>query len=124
MAAVLKGSRQSGESILGSNHFKPPQVERFVMREQAKNIMTGLAAIFLAVALVIGVGMLYQATGSQYALYVLYISSLTVGFFGVFALAWVIGVYIRAFRGTLRNLEAEEASARHPASSVHAHPGG
>jgi hypothetical protein len=32
-----------------------------------------------------------------------------VGFFGVFALAWVIGVYIRAFRGTLRTLEVDEA---------------
>jgi hypothetical protein len=79
------------------------------MREQVKNLITGLAAILLAAALVIGIGTLYQATGSRYVLFALYISSLTVGFFGVFALAWVIGVYIRAFRGTLRTLEVDEA---------------
>lgn len=101
------------------------QVESFVMREQAKNLAAGMAVLLLAVALVVGVGMLYRATGSHYALFVLYISSLTLGFFGVFALAWVIGVYIRAFRGTLGNPETDEASSvQRPVSSAPVRPGG
>jgi hypothetical protein len=111
--------------IWEKKHFKLAQVERFGMREQAKNLAAGMAAIFLAVALVVGVGMIYRATGSHYALVALYISSLTLGFFGMFALAWVIGVYIRAFRGTLGNPERDEASAQPPpVSSASVRPGG